>query len=122
MNNLKLEMIDIANSIMFKRFLMLLDNANDISKYTDIVSRCQRGCCEDLCVYIYFKYGRNIKILNINRKHHIFMYNGLYYDSIARKGVKTINEIDMFKGKEITDIHRWSVDELPSYYFINGEN
>lgn len=38
--------------------------------------------------------------------------------TIKRKGVKTINEIEMFKGKEIIDIHRWSVKELPAYYLI----
>lgn len=116
-SNLLEELRDIKNSIMIKKFFMLLDLSTDISMYDDIIDKAQNGYCEDLAIYFYFKYNDiDFKILNINSRHHIIMYNDLYYDSKAREGVEKISLIPYFYLEKIETVTEWSVSEIPEYY------
>lgn len=92
------ELEDLNNSSMFRRYMKLLfrnANQNDPA-FDDLTKYCQEGGCEDLGIYMLYKYG-DIELVNIDYMHIVIKKDNLYYDSITAKGVSSVYELDFFK-------------------------
>ena len=99
--NLSIELENIETSVQFKSWLDYLDGGAFSSKILTknlLVS----GYCEDLAVYLYYKYGAEVWWFDRSKGsdgHFFVKKDGKFYDALNPTGVNNISDLEFSKTK-----------------------
>jgi hypothetical protein len=101
---LERELAQIADSPEFNRWLGLLDDNGDRPLKPITTELLVSGFCEDLAVYLHYKYGAEVvhtdtPALPHNCGHYFVRMDGKYYDALSPSGANKPSEMKFFAGK-----------------------
>lgn len=120
-DDMSLEIENLNDSTMFVMYMKKLFQYGDLNDpaFDDLKKYCQEGGCEDLGIYMMYKY-KDISLLNIDRMHIVMEKNNMLYDSMTPNGVSSVYDLPFFKeiekGSLDNKLFKDPVSNIPVWY------
>lgn len=121
------EYLHIENNIQLFTFLSMLNGNTNVTDdgcklqfSKEIKWKGLHGYCEDIAVFMYFKYSKDLINLYECNNHYFVKYDNKYFDSYTNLGVDDYRHLYyniLYPINENTVLKIWDESELPDYYF-----